>query len=89
MIEEVGLGSFGAVLDGFFSMAGKGAKIVAKKGDKASEAAVLKVEGKYADAVVKAGGDDLTAAVDGKRVARETAQNEEAVRRYEQSINPR
>ena len=87
MIEEVGLGSFGAVLDGFFSMAGKGAKIVAKQGDKASEAAVLKVEGKYADAVVKYGGDDLTAAVDGKRVARETAQNEEAVRRYEQSIN--
>ena len=87
MIEEVGLGSFAAVLDGFFSMAGKGAKIVAKKGDKASEAAVLKVEGKYAEGLVKADGDELTAAVEGRRVARETAQNEEAVRRYEQSIN--
>ena len=80
MIEEVGLGTFGAVLDGFFSVAGRGAKLIPKKG---SEESVLKVEGKYADAVVKAGGDDLTAVVDGKRVARENAVNEEAIRRYE------
>ena len=89
MIDEVGLGSFGAVLDGFFSFTGRGAKMVAKKGDKVSEAAVEKIEGKYAKATIKADGDDLTAAVDGKRIARETAQNEEAVRRFEQSINLR
>jgi len=87
MIDEVGLGSFGSVLDAWFSFTGRGAKMVAKKGDKVSEAAVEKVEGKYANAVIKADGDELTAVVDGKKIARETAQNEEAVRRFEQSID--
>lgn len=87
MIEEIGLGSFGAVLDGFFSFTGRGAKAVAKKGDKVAEEAILKVDEKYAKATVKANGDDLTAVVDGKAAARQTAVDEEAIKRYEESIN--
>ena len=87
MTEEIALGSFGSVLDGFFSMTGLGAKIFAKKGDKAAEEAILKVESKYAKVLAKADGDDLTAAVDGKIAARKAAQDEEAIRRYQESVN--
>ena len=84
MTEEIALGSFGAVLDGFFSITGKGAKAVAKKGDEVAETAIAKSEAPAEAALAKADGDELTAAVDGRQTARQAAQDAEAVKRYEQ-----